>query len=109
MRSLLVAAVLGVLANGVALAQRADPASDAPEQRVAVAAPPKEAHTYVASVAMWRSAEDVNDWIGARFEYDMQRAIRLSETQRNNAGPLPIRAPEAFFGAPRGVLSLIHI
>ena len=102
-RSLLVAAVLGVLANGVALAQRADPASDAPEQRVAVAAPPKEAHTYVASVAMWRSAEDVNDWIGARFEYDMQRAIRLSETQRNNAGPLPIPAPEAFFGAPRGV------
>jgi hypothetical protein len=52
---------------------------------------------------MWRSAEDVNDWIGARFDYDMQRALRLSETQRNNAGPLPIPAPETFFGAPRGV------
>ena len=64
--------------------------SDAPEQRYAGAASPKEARTYAASLALWRDAEDVNAWIGARFEYDMQRALRLSETQRTNAGPLPI-------------------
>ena len=85
------------------LARAADPASDAPEQRIAGTAPPKEAPTYAASVAMWRSAEDVNDWIGARFEYDMPRALRLSETQRNNAGSLPIPPPDVFFAAPRGV------
>jgi len=103
MRSSLVAALLGVLAYGVALAQRADPASDAPEQKVVIAAPLREASTYAASLAMWRSAEDVNDWVGARFEYDLQRALRLSETQRDRSGPLPIPAPEAFFRAPRGV------
>ena len=70
---------------------------------MAFAVAPKQAPTYAASLQLWRSAEDVNDWIGARFEYDTERALRLSETQRANAGPLPIPPPEAFFAAPKGV------
>ena len=84
------AAVCALAVVGATLASAADPASDAPEVRVAFAVAPKQAPTYAASLQLWRSAEDVNDWIGARFEYDTERALRLSETQRANAGPLPI-------------------
>jgi hypothetical protein len=42
------------------------------------------------ALAAWHSAEDVNAWIGARFEYDTARAMRLSETQRQASGRLPI-------------------
>ena len=97
------AAVCALAVMGATLASAADPASDAPEARVASAVAPKQAATYAASLQLWRNAEDVNDWIGARFEYDMERALRLSETQRANAGPLPIPPPEAFFAAPKGV------
>ena len=88
---------------GAAVAQRADPASDAPEMRTLPATPLRDAASYDEALAHWRSADDVNAWIGARFEYDMQRALRLSETQRERSGRLPIHAPEAFFAAPTGV------
>lgn len=88
---------------GAAVAQRADPASDAPEMRTLAATPLRDAASYDEALAHWRSADDVNAWIGARFEYDMQRALRLSETQRERSGRLPIHAPEAFFAAPTGV------
>ena len=51
----------------------------------------------------WQGATDVNDWIGARFEYDMARAMRLSETQRERNGRMPILEPREFFVAPSGV------
>jgi hypothetical protein len=86
-----------------AAAQNADPASDAPEARALPATPPREAASYSEAIARWRDADDINAWIGARFEYDMQRALRLSETQRARHGRLPIHAPDAFFAAPKGV------
>ncbi len=88
---------------GTAAAQRADPLSDAPEARVAAAAPAIAVASYPEALARWRGADDVNAWIGAHFEYDMPRALLLSETQRARGGGLPIHAPEAFFAAPRGV------
>jgi hypothetical protein len=86
-----------------AAAQNADPASDAPEGRALPATPLREAANYNDALARWRDADDINAWIGARFEYDMQRALRLSETQRERQGRLPIHAPDAFFAAPKGV------
>jgi hypothetical protein len=86
-----------------AAAQGADPASDAPETRVRPTAPLHDAANYSEAIARWRDADDVNAWIGAHFEYDMQRALRLSETQRERHGRLPIHAPDAFFAAPKGV------
>lgn len=76
--------------------------SDAPDPRVAVAgyaAPP----SYARALADWRGAADVNAWIGAAFEYDTARALRLSETQRQAKGGLPIHPPAAFYAAPKGV------
>ena len=96
-------AILVVCGAGAAVAQHADPASDAPEARALPATPWRDAASYDEALARWRDADDVNAWIGARFEYDMQRALRLSETQRERNGRLPIHAPDAFFAAPKGV------
>lgn len=79
-----------------------DPLSDAPESRPP-AATFVDAPTYAQALAAWRGAGDVNAWIGARFEYDMARAVRLSETQRQAGGSVSILAPDQFFAAPKGV------
>lgn len=52
----------------------------------------------------WHRAEDINAWIGARFEYDRERALALSESARaGQAQRAAILEPEAFYAAPRGV------
>jgi len=81
----------------------ADPASDAPESRSAHGGRYTQAASYAETLRLWRGADDVNAWIGVRFEYDMSRALPLSESQRQTSGRMPIVAPEAFFAAPRGV------
>ena len=81
----------------------ADPASDAPEARPALAAGVKLPASYAEALGTWRSVEEVNAWIGARFEYDFNRAARLSETQRAMTGRVAIHSPEAFFGKPEGI------
>ncbi|MBI5257755.1 MAG: hypothetical protein HY855_14725 [Burkholderiales bacterium] len=97
-----VLAALGLAACSTA-PPAADPASDAPEATARADQPYTQAATYEATLALWRGAADVNAWIGARFEYDLARAVQLSETQRQRNGQLPIHAPAAFFGAPKGV------
>lgn len=81
----------------------AGPDSDAPERRPARVRSAPAPSSYGVAVAQWRSPEDVNAWIGDRFEYDLPRALQLSETQRMNAVKLPIHPPERFFEDPRGV------
>jgi hypothetical protein len=98
----LVAVVL-TLCGVAAVAQLADPASDAPESRIVPSRVTVAADTYEQALARWRDADDINAWIGAHFEYDMQRALQLSETQRQSRGRLPIHAPDAFFARPHGV------
>jgi hypothetical protein len=95
--------VLVLLAACRSVPQAADPASDAPEASQHRPAAFKDAASYQQAVQTWRSAEDVNAWIGARFSYDMARAMQLSETQRGRSGPLPIRSPQEFFAAPSGM------
>ncbi|HEX2542243.1 MAG TPA: hypothetical protein VHM00_14315 [Caldimonas sp.] len=99
-----VVVVAGLLAACAGLPERADPASDAPELRRASTAPAAdEPASYADALQAWRTAEDVNAWIGARFEYSMARAMLLSETQRSRNGSLPIPPADAFFAAPSGV------
>jgi hypothetical protein len=82
----------------------ADPASDAPEPRRARSQPlADDAASYAEALQRWRTPEDVNAWIGARFEYSLPRAMLLSETQRSRHGNLPIPPADAFFAAPQGV------
>lgn len=101
--ALLLCAVLPLAAQGVGASAQADPASDAPESRSTGQHPLRLAPTYRDTLALWQSADDVNAWIGHRFQYDRERALALSETQRQRNGRLPIHAPEAFFGTPLGV------
>jgi hypothetical protein len=102
MRSALSIALLLLLtACGTAM-RTADPLSDAPEGPRPVLAF-TDAPSYPQALRAWRSPEDVNGWIGARFQYDMARAMQLSETQRSRAGAVPIHAPQDFFAAPAGI------
>ena len=98
-----IGAVVLACSVGAAVAQRADPASDAPESRSLPTRPLVQADTYDEALARWRSADDINAWIGVRFQYDVRRALQLSETQRERGGRLPIHAPDAFFAQPHGV------
>jgi hypothetical protein len=59
--------------------------------------------SYAQALRLWSSAEDINAWIGARFEYDSARALLLSETQRSLDGRATIYGPEQFFGSPSGI------
>ncbi|HEX7838755.1 MAG TPA: hypothetical protein VF469_14865 [Kofleriaceae bacterium] len=57
---------------------------------------------YEKALTRWSSIEDINAWIGAHFEYDMERALALSETQRTGTSQTPIYTPEHLYGVPRG-------
>ena len=91
-----------MLAAHTALAFAAATAPDEPQVRVAPAALIEEAPTYAAALQSWTNADDVNAWIGAKFEYDRSRAMLLSETQRQNSR-VAIHSPEVFYTAPSGV------
>ena len=81
----------------------ADPASDAPEGQRPHFAEFKDAASYPQALQAWRTPEDVNAWIAMKFQYDMSRAMALSENQRNASGQLPIHPPAEFFSAPSGI------
>lgn len=104
MSRLAVAAALMIASTLACAAQPvADAATDLPAPRIREAFRPIEAPTYRDALQRWRTPQDVNAWIGATFEYDAQRALLLSETQRA-AGPSPaIHAPEDFYANPRGI------
>ncbi len=103
MHRTLIAAFVIALAACRSLPGTADPSSDVPEGRYSTATLISGASSYAEALQVWRDVDDLNAWIGARFEYDSSRAILLSETQRAKSSRLPIHTPEDFFGAPRGV------
>jgi hypothetical protein len=103
MRTIVAALVASLLTACSWRLEAADPASDAPEARVFVGGGFKDAPSYRDALKVWQSAEDVNAWIGAKFQYDMSRAMQLSETQRQRNGRMSILKPEEFFVAPSGV------
>jgi hypothetical protein len=94
-----VVSLLATLAPACALAADTDAPDDVLPRAVAYV----DAPSYADALAAWRTVEDVNAWIGARFEYDHARAMRLSETQRQANGRLAIHSPADFFVAPKGV------
>src|SRR4029450_8667203 len=96
----LAAFVVSVAAHASPLAGNGD--ADAPDENRPRSVSFVDAPTYAQALAAWHSAEDVNAWIGARFEYDTARALRLSETQRQANGRLPIHPPAEFFASPKG-------
>ena len=102
MRKFAVPLLLAFLAACSSLPETADPASDAPEGQRHITTF-KDAATYAQALQVWRTPEDLNAWVGAKFHYDLPRAMLLSENQRAKSGPLPIYQPQEFFGTPSGV------
>ena len=99
-----IAAFLAVLLTACsAVPDVAGSRSDAPDVRTATRDSFKEASSYAEALTLWHNADDVNAWIGAKFQYDVARAMQLSETQRTLNGRMPIPSPERFFSAPNGV------
>jgi hypothetical protein len=91
---------------GAALAAspRLEQLSDAPDPQHVRATGRVADFGYADALQHWQRAEDINAWIGARFEYDRERALALSESARaGQAQRIAILEPEAFYAAPRGV------
>lgn len=97
-------ALVSVIAlHGCALQTPPLPDLDAPAVRQRRALTEAHPSSYEQALRVWRSPGQVNAWIGDTFEYDRARAIRLSETQRQAQGSLPIHSPSQFFAHPIGV------
>lgn len=91
----------GVLLAGCTAAPRAAIDDDAPESRPASGT--IHPATWADALATWRTPEQVNAWIGDAFEYDRERAVRLSARQREALGTLPIHEPASFYERPAGI------
>jgi len=102
-RRLLAALSLGLVGACSSVPYAVDPASDAPETPRSAGASFKAASSYAEALQVWRSPEDLSDWIGAHFEYDMPRALALSESRRGASGRIPVYRPDEFFVSPTGV------
>ena len=102
MRKILTLILVVCLAACITPVGATDPTSDAPDERRPHVAF-KDAASYAHALQLWRTPEDINAWIGAKFRYDMPRAMLLSENQRGRSGPLPIHPPHEFFAAPSGI------
>jgi hypothetical protein len=81
----------------------ADPDSDAPEASIVRSRGLDPPASYREALRQWHAVTDVNSWIGARFEYDFQRAMQLSENQRALGPPVRIHDPDDFYGRPSGI------
>ncbi|MCX5838796.1 MAG: hypothetical protein NTW71_09820 [Deltaproteobacteria bacterium] len=77
--------------------------SDAPEYPRDATVVFKAAGSYDHALQIWKSPEDVNEWIAANFSYDMARALRLSETQKAQHERISIYNPSEFFDTKTGV------
>jgi hypothetical protein len=97
------AAAATATATATATASDDDDAPDPTARRRPPLAASDAPRSYAEALQRWRTAEQINDWIGARFEYDRPRALVLSESQRAR-GPAPaIHEPAAFFDDPVGI------
>lgn len=81
----------------------AEPNSDAPDSPVRRGGHAAAPVSYDEATRSWRSVADVNDWIGARFEYDVERAMKLSENQRAAGLRVRVYEPAEFYERPVGV------
>jgi hypothetical protein len=99
LRALVLASLFGLL--GCAFQPLPD--LEAPEERQSRLPARSYPATYAEALQSWNSPEHVNAWIADMFEYDRARAIRMSETQRQENGSLPIHEPAQFYVRAEGV------
>jgi hypothetical protein len=63
----------------------------------------KAAVSYEEAIRVWKTPEDINNWITAHFTYDMARALLLSETQRAKNEKISIYEPSTLFDTKSGM------
>ncbi len=76
---------------------------DAPEHRARSETDHSSPANYQEALKKWRGLEDLNQWIGHNFKYDMKRAVGLSESKRAKSGRSRIYTPDELFANPHGV------
>lgn len=103
MRVLLLFLVAIALTSCASVPAPVDHGSDAPDARSRQSTGTKLPASYAEAIGTWRSPAEINEWIGARFEYDMVRAMKLSENQRDRGPRLVIYDPNSFYERPVGV------
>jgi hypothetical protein len=103
MHNVLVWFALFFIAGYINVLHSAVSPSDAPEYPRDTTAIFKAAGSYDHALQIWKSPEDVNEWIAANFSYDMARALRLSETQKEQHERISIYDPSEFFDTKTGV------
>lgn len=103
MRTFLTSIVAFALASCAMVPAAVDSSSDAPDSMSGRQTASDLPASYSAAIGTWRHPSEVNRWIGARFEYDLDRAMKLSESQRALRPSVQIYEPEAFFARPTGI------
>ncbi|RPJ19621.1 MAG: hypothetical protein EHM26_07245, partial [Desulfobacteraceae bacterium] len=95
--------ILFFLTVSVGALHSADPSSDAPDSPRDSTVVFKAADSYEHALQVWKTPEDISAWIAHNFSYDMDRAIRLSATQRAINNDFSIYTPSQFFATKSGV------
>jgi len=59
--------------------------------------------SYAQALGTWKTAEDINKWVGGSFTYDRKRAIKFSSARKNKKKGVPVYEPSEFFVTKAGV------
>ena len=59
--------------------------------------------SYAQALGVWKTAEDINEWVAGNFKYDRARAVNLSSNQKDRRKGIPIYEPAEFFETKTGV------
>jgi hypothetical protein len=76
--------------------------SDAPDPLPMAAVRAAGPASYDEALRIWKTPEDIAAWSAARFAYDTDRALQLSETERQKGADPTILAPADLFERPMG-------
>ncbi|HVE50588.1 MAG TPA: hypothetical protein VNG69_13355 [Casimicrobiaceae bacterium] len=95
--------IVGLIALSIAVASHAQRLPDEPAPRTVQSIRSSLPASYAAALAMWKSPEDIAQFIDATFQYDRARALELAENPDGSERRAAIHAPEALFAKPAGV------
>jgi hypothetical protein len=85
------------------ISHTANPLPDEPEFGRDSSVHSQAAHSYNQALDIWKTAEDINEWVAMSFIYDKARAIKLSSNQRSKKKGISIYNPSKFFEVKAGV------
>lgn len=101
----IISGILALLCIGISLQAQESKSkvlklSDAPEKNEIKSK--ADTISYSEAIGNWKSIEEINQWIGKNFHYDMSRAIALG-SKRNDGPKIAIFSPDEFFTVKSGI------